>query len=413
VRVNAIGMGKRKMSKRARSAKNQKDKRKMKCVKLKLKQRIVAFTMSMDIQKYTDIVRAFSNFRIQHSSEPLVRKMGLQSFCDPLKHLFVVKHKTRKIVKTKTLNERIVHFAMEMKKNLIHSYNDITSVYQQFRDANRNEILIQELDILTFCHPLEPFFIIDHAMRKLQLRVSLDGMELISSGADGVIFKYKGMGLKVFFTHAAYVHELIVSTSIGQHKNIRSLKADNNFYAANAVFFKFCQGDAHFANWCDDENVDIINFIQQVSGAMLFMHEKGFAHNDLKPGNIMYDHGSFFVSDFSRAFRLTHLTSLQKLNNVGHFRGTKGYSAPELDYSHTMPSESTDVYSFGKTVERILTSAGKGKRRAVPQYILNFIRNDVKLWCSKQPKRRPSFQSIFNKYKDYKNASSCPGDNLY
>jgi serine/threonine protein kinase len=406
---NLEKMGKRKMSKRRRCAKNKKDKSRMKCIRANLKQRIVTFITSREITQYSDIREAFCDFRLKYGlSEPLVRNMGLQSFCDPLKHLFVIKHNTEQIFIRKTINERIVEFVMDKKRNSVHNYNDITSVYQQFRDAHRNEISVRQLSIATFCIALEPFFIFDHDTQTLQSRISTDGMELISSGGDGVIFRYttvhgQDVGLKIFFEHKTYVRELEVSSSIGLHPNIRSVQADENFNNTNAVFFKFCKGNAHFKTWCDEKDVDIVTFIQQVSNAMRFIHEQGFAHNDLKPGNVMYHNGCFFICDFGRVFRKNRRTSLQRLERQGHFRGTKHYAAPELNYNTIMPSESTDVYSLGKTVESICKSIIKSKALSVGE--LQLIRRDAIRWCNIAPATRPSFNDIFQKYSRYKNIS--------
>jgi serine/threonine protein kinase len=391
-------MGKRTMSKRKRCLKNKKDKIRYKCIRARLKQRIVTFVTSREITEYNDIRQAFSDFRMKHALEPTVRKIGLQSFCDPLKHLYVIKHQTEQIILRQTINERILEFAMD-KRNTVRSYNDITSVYQQFRDAHMNETSVRQMSINTFCIPLDPFFIFDHDKQTLQLRISTDRMELISSGGDGVIFKYKAahgqdVGLKIFFEHKAYVQELRVSSSIGHHPNIRSVQIDNNFNTANAVFFKFCKGNAHFKTWCDEKDVDIVTFIQQVSNAMGYIHEQGFAHNDLKPGNIMYHNGCFFICDFGRAFRKYQRTSLHRLESEGHFRGTKCYAAPELNYNTIMPSESTDVFSLGKTVESICKSMIKSKTMSIGD--LQFIRSDAKRWCNKTPTNRPSFNDIFH-----------------
>ncbi|KAF7525619.1 hypothetical protein G7054_g11019 [Neopestalotiopsis clavispora] len=96
----------------------------------------------------------------------------------------------------------------------------------------------------------------------------------------------------------------------------------------------------------------------QVLEGLTFMHDNGFVHRDLKPGNIMVvsKDPEWFVkiTDFGISKRrLQDVTTLRTLQ-----RGTLGFVAPEVlenlpDTSYTF---SVDMWSLGAVVYRILTN---------------------------------------------------------
>ncbi|WP_442483797.1 protein kinase domain-containing protein [Aeoliella sp. SH292] len=94
--------------------------------------------------------------------------------------------------------------------------------------------------------------------------------------------------------------------------------------------------------------------VRQIAEALAYAHAHGVIHGDLKPANVMLGPaGKVTVTDFGFA----HLVgpNPQGLQSVG---GTLGYMAPEVLDGSSHPTPASDVYSFGRLVRQLLTSAG-------------------------------------------------------
>lgn len=90
----------------------------------------------------------------------------------------------------------------------------------------------------------------------------------------------------------------------------------------------------------------VIEIIIVISQAILFAHEQGIIHGDIKPSNILVDkNGRLFVADFA-------LTSLAVLKS-GTTIGSVEYSAPELlEKGEVTPQ--CDLYSLGVLLRSML-----------------------------------------------------------
>ncbi|MBL8764711.1 MAG: serine/threonine protein kinase [Phycisphaerae bacterium] len=86
---------------------------------------------------------------------------------------------------------------------------------------------------------------------------------------------------------------------------------------------------------------------EQVALAMAYMHERGYAHADMKPNNVI-------VSDHTRV-KIIDLGQSCKLGTVKQrIQGTPDYIAPEQ--VHLRPiTERTDIYNLGATMYWVLT----------------------------------------------------------
>ena len=79
-------------------------------------------------------------------------------------------------------------------------------------------------------------------------------------------------------------------------------------------------------------------------------HKHGILHRDIKPANIFLDSDSFpKIGDFGLARALKDHASDQAF-------GTPGYTAPEVVNSPTSVCESTDLYSIGVVLYKLLTN---------------------------------------------------------
>ena len=85
---------------------------------------------------------------------------------------------------------------------------------------------------------------------------------------------------------------------------------------------------------------EVLKILKDVSGALAFAHQRGIAHRDIKPGNILLADGHAILADFGIARAVS--TTATPLTESGVAPGTPAYMAPELP-----TDERADVYALG------------------------------------------------------------------
>ncbi|HEY6540536.1 MAG TPA: serine/threonine-protein kinase [Ktedonobacteraceae bacterium] len=89
--------------------------------------------------------------------------------------------------------------------------------------------------------------------------------------------------------------------------------------------------------------------LEQLTGALAYIHALGLLHRDIKPTNILFDRDyHLYLSDFGIASWLGE----NPVHN-GHVMGTPHYTAPELFDGYV--DERSEVYSVGILLYQLLT----------------------------------------------------------
>lgn len=91
--------------------------------------------------------------------------------------------------------------------------------------------------------------------------------------------------------------------------------------------------------------------------AILFAHEKGVFHRDIKPNNILFDKGVLKVADFGLSrFENRDTTTITQ---DGMVAGTRGYMPPEYyNGGFKDGSIASDIYMIGKTLYYLFSHGG-------------------------------------------------------
>lgn len=95
--------------------------------------------------------------------------------------------------------------------------------------------------------------------------------------------------------------------------------------------------------------------------ALLYLHEKGFLHQDIKPSNVFVGDGVYKLGDLG--------TLRPLLDRTPEYAGSPHYLAPEL-FLGGLPSEKSEAYAFGVMAYELLTG-----RRPFRGETLEEIRN--------------------------------------
>ena len=91
----------------------------------------------------------------------------------------------------------------------------------------------------------------------------------------------------------------------------------------------------------------------EVCQALMYAHDKGVIHRDIKPGNLMVtSRGAIKIADFGIALVTQDFS--KKLTSTGEFVGTPGYLSPEVCLGKPVDQRS-DIFSLGIVLFEMLT----------------------------------------------------------
>jgi hypothetical protein len=116
----------------------------------------------------------------------------------------------------------------------------------------------------------------------------------------------------------------------------------------------------------DKSYAERLQLLTQVLQALAYLHRRGVIHRDLKPANVLVVGSQVKVLDFG----ISLAREEWKNQELASSAGTPGYVAPEL-LRGEVPSEASDLYSFGLMAAQLLSSMPMTERN--PQVLLSAI----------------------------------------
>jgi serine/threonine protein kinase len=97
---------------------------------------------------------------------------------------------------------------------------------------------------------------------------------------------------------------------------------------------------------------EVVGILRDVTRALVYAHEQGVAHRDIKPDNVLLAGGAAVVTDFGIAKAISEsrtgaADATPTLTQVGTSLGTPAYMAPEQVAGDPHTDHRADVYSLG------------------------------------------------------------------
>ncbi|KAI9005011.1 kinase-like domain-containing protein [Hyaloraphidium curvatum] len=203
-------------------------------------------------------------------------------------------------------------------------------------------------------------------------------------------------------------HEANVWERVGNHPNVLPLMAfclePQPMLISNLI------KNGNLRSYLERHGWDLskgLKLLQDVAKGMSALQKQGVVHSDLKPANILVDHGgAALVADFG----LSRITATAGGDEVRG--GTPGYIAPELYVAGTAPHGASDVFAFAMVAFEVASRGAKplphgtwsnsdiaafltgGGRPTRPYGIGDDIWALIQRCWAQDPLERPSFEDI-------------------
>jgi eukaryotic-like serine/threonine-protein kinase len=97
--------------------------------------------------------------------------------------------------------------------------------------------------------------------------------------------------------------------------------------------------------------------LRELGDALACAHEVGVVHRDVKPENVLFQHGHAVLADFGVARVLAQTRAGDRLTGTGLGLGTLGYMAPEQLGGEPNVDARADLYALGVVAYEMLTGA--------------------------------------------------------
>jgi eukaryotic-like serine/threonine-protein kinase len=153
-----------------------------------------------------------------------------------------------------------------------------------------------------------------------------------------------------------FVKEMKISILL-QHPNVVRVyavrKQDRNYFGLiefmDTDLLKAIRTKPHIFN-----QQNVISIIKKAALGLDYIHKNGIIHKDVNPSNVLvsYNLEKIKITDFGLAEKKGFL---KKDNGSGG--GTEGYIAPERLEGRSSDIKS-DIYSFGKTIQKVYSELG-------------------------------------------------------
>ncbi|MDB4877966.1 MAG: hypothetical protein JWM41_4412 [Gemmatimonadetes bacterium] len=159
---------------------------------------------------------------------------------------------------------------------------------------------------------------------------------------------------------ARFNREIMLAARL-QHPHIVPLLSAGDAGGVPYFTMPFIEGEslrARLAAHGELPVAEAVRILREVASALVYAHERGVVHRDIKPDNVLVSGGSAMVADFGVAKALLDSSKVDgesETTSVGVALGTPAYMAPEQAVADPNVDHRADIYAFGVLGYELLT----------------------------------------------------------
>jgi serine/threonine-protein kinase len=139
---------------------------------------------------------------------------------------------------------------------------------------------------------------------------------------------------------------------------------------------------------------DAVRVMRDIAFALGYAHGRGVIHRDVKPENVLLEHGSgrALLTDFG----IARLQAVNTLSDAGAFVGTVQYMSPEQASAEPVDGRS-DIYSLGATMYFSLTGVSPVEAATIPAMLSRLITEPAPSVLTSRPDLPPSVVEVVSR----------------
>lgn len=189
--------------------------------------------------------------------------------------------------------------------------------------------------------------------------------EVIGKGSEAIIkkglYKNNDVAIKIIniSSNEYKSNEIEISCKLSHLNTVRIygfVTLDKFTIGLTMEYFK--DGDLHkLIHKTKSKSVDKRNIISSICRGLIYLHDNGIIHRDIKSKNVLVNGSRIALSDYGTAKYHIGMT----------VRGTFAYIAPEI-LKHETYDKTVDIYSFGVLIWEILNMRYPLESEGFPEY---------------------------------------------